>query len=417
MHSSIFSSEVASIETPDLEVSAAQPSREQPRLLTHTPVRGLERRIPLLPWRRTLTAAGLITLLLMVPWEIEMRHLGLEAGDLDDGRGYWTVERRRVDSAPRDSVVIVGDSRILFDTDLATWKKLTGALPIQLGLMGTNAQLIVHNLAEDTHFAGLLVLGTAEFSYFGDDGNALPVLNYLKSESPSQKSGHEIYKILSRYFAFLDSHYTLFTLMEQHNWPERKDVDGPYMDVWKISESYEHRQSYSWDRLERDEYLRKHAQAVWMELFAGPPVTRDDVNRAIAKSKADIDLIRARGGEVVWIRPPSSGSILDIERVRYPRQQVWDRLVRETASFGIYFEDYPSMKNLKCPDWSHLSKAAAIQFTDAYVRVLREHVEWLKANDHSVEAEQRRNASPSHGLSNKNLSLPDIVMVKSYLFP
>ena len=97
-----------------------------------------------------MTLAALITMLLMVLWEIEMRHLGLQVGDLDDGRGYWTVERRRVDSGPRDSVVIVGDSRILFDTDLATWEKLTNTVPIQLGLMGTNAQLILHDLAQDT---------------------------------------------------------------------------------------------------------------------------------------------------------------------------------------------------------------------------------------------------------------------------
>src|SRR5262249_44585284 len=157
--------------------------------------------------------------------------------------------------------------RILFDTDLATWQKLTGRRPIQLALMGTNAQLILHDLAADQHFAGLLVIGTAEFSYFGDDGNALPALNYIKTASPSQRIGNQIHRTLSQYFAFLDSHYTLMTLMEQHNWPERKDVDGPYMDVWKISETYNDRQSYSWERLERDPYLSQHAQAVWMELF------------------------------------------------------------------------------------------------------------------------------------------------------
>ena len=138
-----------------------------------------------------------------------------------------------------------------------------------------------------------------------------------------------------------------------------------------------------------------------MEVFAGPPVSSDDVNRAIAKSKADIDAIRARGGEVIWIRPPSSGPILDIERVRYPRPQVWDRLVRETTSFGIYFEDYPNMKTLPCPDWSHLSKAAAIQFTNAYVRILRQHVEWLKVHDRFADAKGQMNTSAS-GLGNKN---------------
>lgn len=351
--------------------------------ITNPPARGLERPIPRAAWGKILVLAASMTLVLMTAWEVEMRHLGLRAGDLDDENGYWTVERRKVDAVPQDSVVIIGDSRILFDTDLATWQKLTGRRPIQLGAIGSSARLILHDLAIDKHFAGLLVIGTAEFSYFGDDGNAGPLLDYMKTESPSQRIGHQIYKTLSRYLAFLDSHYTLFTLIEQHKWPERKDAYGAYRGVWKISEAYDDRQSYAWERLERDSYLREHARAVWMELWPGPPLEDDEVSRMIASTKADIDQIRARGGEVIWIRPPSSGRILEIERTRYPRQKVWDRLVRETASFGVYFDDYPAMQNFSLPDWSHLNKTSAIAFTDAYVRVLRQHVEWLRTHDAS----------------------------------
>jgi hypothetical protein len=343
------------------------------------PPRGGERAVPAVPWLRVLLAMATATLLLTIAWEAEMRHLGLVAGDLDDGRDYWTVERRKLDSGPRDSVAIIGDSRILLDTDLATWQKLTGRRPIQLALMGTNAQPLLHDLAADEHFAGLVVIGTAEFSYFSDDAGSSPVvLDYIKTESPSQRIGHLIYKELSRFIAFLDSEYTLFDLIERHKWAERKNVDGPYMDPWKISESYDDRQSYLWSRIERDDYLRLHARAVWMDLFSGTAVTDETVTRVSQSSKADIDRIRSRGGEVVWVRPPSDGPILGIEQTRYPRQKVWDRLVYDTASFGVYFEDYPVMQHLACPDWSHLSRTSAVVFTDAYVRVLRDHVNWLK---------------------------------------
>ena len=378
MPSSISNSDVSVIETAHPDVSVA----EKPLALISPPPRGFERPVPLLPWLRILAVVASATLVLMVAWELEMRHLGLRAGDLDDGRGYWAVERRKVDSGPRDSVVIIGDSRILLDTDLATWQKLTGRRPIQLALLGMNAQPILHNLAADEHFAGLLVIGTAEFSYFSDDAGSLPgVLRYMKSESPSQRIGLQIHKTLSRYFAFLDSNYTLFALLERHKWPERKGVESPYIDVWKISEAYDDRQSYLWDRIERDEYLRDQAKSIWMDFFEGPPVKPGTVERVSAETKADIDRIRARGGEVVWVRPPSSGPLLDIERTRYPREKVWDKLLHETASFGVYFEDYPAMHQLPCPDWSHLSRTSAIAFTDAYVRVLRERVEWLKVHN------------------------------------
>jgi hypothetical protein len=371
MPSSISSSET--IEARELNV------HERPGQGSNALPKGLERPVPTIPWLRIFLSAAAATLVLLVAWEIEMRHLGLRAGDLDDGRGYWTAERRKIDTGPRDPVVIIGDSRILLDTDLDTWQRLTGFRPIQLALMGTNAQPVLHDLAAKEGFAGLVVIGTAEFSYFSDDAGSFPVvLNYIKTESPSQRAGQRIYKTLSRYFAFLDSNYTLFQLLERHRWPERKGVESPYIDVWKISESYDDRQSYLWDRIERDPYLREQAQVVWKEFFAGPPVTADTIEHVSASTKADIDRIRARGGEVVWVRPPSTGPILDMERVRYPRGMVWDRLLRDTASFGIYFEDYPAMQNLQCPDWSHLSKSSAVACTDAYVRVLRGRIEWLK---------------------------------------
>jgi hypothetical protein len=391
MHSSISSSELVVQERPDSDLTVVEASPA----LSSPPARGFERPIPILPWLRILIIAASATLLLVSAWEMEMRHFGLRAGDLDDGRGNWAVERRKVDAGPRESIVIIGDSRILLDTDLSTWQRLTGHRPVQLALMGMNAQPILHDLATDEHFAGLLVIGTSEFSYFSDDEGSLPVvLKYMKTESPSQRAGLQIHKFLSRYFAFLDSNYTLFKLLERHKWPERKDVEGPYTDVWKISESYDDRQSYLWDRIERDSYLREQSQSIWMEFFAGPPVKAEEVDRVRDNTKSDIDRIRARGGEVVWVRPPSGGPLLDIERARYPRGRVWDKLVHDTASFGVYFEDYPGMQQLHCPDWSHLSRASAMAFTDAYVRVLRDQVEWLKLHDTAGRASADLNRSP-----------------------
>jgi len=382
MHSSISNSEVAVLERPHSDVSAP----ERSYAVSSPPPGEFERPIPALPWLKILMIAASTTFLLMVAWEVEMRHLGLRAGDLDDERGYWAIERRKVDAGPRDSVVIIGDSRILLDTDLDTWQRLTGHRPIQLALLGTNAQPVLHDLAADEHFAGLLVLGTAEFSYFSEDAGSMPgAIKYMKTESPSQRMGVQLYKSLSRYFAFLDHHYALFKLLERHKWPERKGVTDSYMENWKISESYDDRQTYFWDRLEHDDFLLNQSKTVWTYFFTGPPVKADKVERVSMATKADIDRIRARGGEVVWVRPPSSGPLLGIERIRYPRQVVWDKLVHDTAAFGVYFEDYPAMQNLPCADWSHLSKTSAIAFTDAYVRVLLDHVDWFKVHQQTPE--------------------------------
>jgi len=350
-----------------------------PSSTSSSDLQGFERSVPGIPWLPTLALVASLTMVLLVGWELAMRNLGLQPGDLDDGRAYWTEERRKLNAGPRDPLVIIGDSRILFDTNLETWKELTGRRPIQLALMGANAEPILHDLASDEHFAGLLVIGTAEFSYFSHDAGSMPdVIEYMNRESPSQRIGHYLYRAASRHLAFLDSNYTLFTLIERHPWRERENVKGPYLDVWKISEAYDGRQTYLWSRLERDAELRRHAEEVWVDIFAGEAVAAELVDEVSARSRAAIERIRARGGEVVWVRPPSAGPILATERARYPRREVWDRLVRDTGSFGVHFEDFPAMRQYEIPDSSHLSRASAVEFTEAYVRELLENVPWLQ---------------------------------------
>lgn len=346
---------------------------------TTEPRRGAERIVPAVPWLQVLFGAALCFILLLSGWEVQMRRLELHAGDLDDRRDAWAGERRKVDSGPRDAVVLIGDSRMLFDTDLDAWQRLTGRRPIQLAMPATNAQPFLHDLANDEHFAGLLVIGTAEVSYFRrGDGGAADVLKYVKAETPSQRSGYQLHKALSRAFAFLDSNYTLYSVIEQRKWPERDGVPGPYGDVWKLSETFDDRQTVLWERLEHDPDLLDHARDVWKAIYPTKPNDPAVIDETIAKAKADVERIRARGGEVVWVRPPSTEPLLSRERVRNPRAQVWDRLLRDTHSFGIYFEDYPEMQGLPQPDWSHLARSATTRYTEAYVRVLQQHVDWLK---------------------------------------
>ena len=100
--------------------------------------------------------------------------------------------------------------------------------------------------------------------------------------------------------------------------------------------------------------------------------------RAIDESRRAIEKIRARGGEVVFIRPPSAGAYYDRESRNTPRVATWDRLLVETGAFGIHFEDYPKMQGLDLPEMSHLSRESAERFTRAYVEVMMLGVAWLR---------------------------------------
>ena len=102
---------------------------------------------------------------LMTGWEWTARNkLGLRAGDIDDSPQAWAEARRAADHA---QVAIVGDSRILFDTDQDRFEALTGVRPAQVSHVGTNARALLENFANDPNFHGLLIVGMADTMYFG----------------------------------------------------------------------------------------------------------------------------------------------------------------------------------------------------------------------------------------------------------
>src|SRR5687768_1829543 len=96
-----------------------------------------ERPVPRKPWGKIATAVTIVVATIIGLWEWQTRRLGLVPGDLRDGPSFWAEQRRRIDHEPIQ-VAIVGDSRILFDTDLARFEALSGVRPLQLALPGTN---------------------------------------------------------------------------------------------------------------------------------------------------------------------------------------------------------------------------------------------------------------------------------------
>ena len=94
-----------------------------------------ERDIPQQPWRGMALAVTVLVLLLTSLWEWKMRTLELVPGDLGESYDRWAELRRQVDKR-NVPVVILGDSRILFDSDLDRATQLIGVRPLQLAIAG-----------------------------------------------------------------------------------------------------------------------------------------------------------------------------------------------------------------------------------------------------------------------------------------
>ncbi len=327
------------------------------------------RDIPRQPWGKLALAVATVLVVGTSLLEWNARRIGLRAGDLDNSETAWATERARSATA---AVAIVGDSRILFDTDLDRFERLTGVRPIQLAIHGTSALTLLQDVASNQDFHGLLIVGTSETMFFQPfDGYGGYIHKRAQYESPAKRASDEIDHFLQRRVAFLDSSHRLSVLAARLDPNFRRGFEGPYDDVWKLQEVGEHRQTSMWPRIVTDAKLRTHARYAWKGFKEDFPYTPKLIAEGKAKAVKAVAAIRARGGEVVFVRPPSDIHLRINEEAQVPKATGWDALLRETHSAGVHNDDLPAhVRRLIMPEWSHLTRACSTVFTDAYVRRL-----------------------------------------------
>ena len=377
MASSISSSEEVGVDTSrqtlpsGLRLTAA----DRPGVAQPVP----ERDIPAQPWRTMSLVVLVLVVLLTSLWEWKMRRLELVPGDVSDTFDPWARLRHQIDKKDV-RVVIIGDSRILFDTDLDRVAQLTGVRPIQLALPGSSGLPILEDIANDPHFKGLAIVGIAETAFFDTKHTVMrpkKALELSRWESPSKRASYQIQLVISRGLAMLDDDYQLSTLIFHLDPDWRRGVRGPYHDIWKVGVQNADGQTWLWRRLEHDQQLSGHARAVLHELFPPFPIDEKNIQEILVRTKTAVDKIRARGGDVVFVRPPSAPDLRAVEDKHTPRARAWDALLAYTNTKGIHSDDLPTVQNLTLPESSHLSQACATVFTDAYVRIVAEQTPLL----------------------------------------
>ena len=88
----------------------------------HLSTSNFERVIPTKPWRGIMVSVVMTLVVATAAWELYCRSLAY-GPSLNDTGDLWAEARRRVEP---ESLVIVGDSRALFDSDLDELEKGLG---------------------------------------------------------------------------------------------------------------------------------------------------------------------------------------------------------------------------------------------------------------------------------------------------
>ena len=90
----------------------------------------------------------------------------------------------------------------------------------------------------------------------------------------------------------------------------------------------------------------------------------------LERIRVAVETVRSRGGRVAFVRPPSTGVLRELERKFSPRPAFWDRMIAVSGAPGIHFEDHPELAAFDCPEWSHLTAADAVRFTEVLAPML-----------------------------------------------
>jgi hypothetical protein len=335
------------------------------------------RQIPNVPWRSLLLAVAVLTTAATVAWELHARHAGY-APTLNDTPDLWAEARG---SVKPDSIVLLGTSRMLFDMDLDVLEKGFGQRPIQLAIVGSSPFPILADLAADETFHGTVLLDIVPAMYLAPGGPPVEAsqkaLRRYHTWNHAQRASHQLGVMLEQHIAFLQQEdLTLGKLLEKLPIPNRSNaMIGPALPPYFYSLDRDRRARMTPVAATIGSPLQQRVSNGWLPLFSIPPppsyIPLEQFQKMMGQAMESrfvdtvkyVTQIKARGGQVVFLRLPVTGPLVDREEQLAPRVATWDRLVRECNVPAIHFAEHIELSSFNCPEWSHLSAEDSVEYT------------------------------------------------------
>lgn len=315
-------------------------------------------------------------------YELSWRSKGFPVSFNDD-EALWAKKRAQVYQPTHNATVFIGSSRIKFDLDIPTWRQITGEDAVQLAMVGTNPRPILTDLANDVNFNGKLIIDVMEDLFFSPafyQVNAKKGIAYFHDITPAQRISAVLNDGLERNLVLLEEkRFGLNALLTDLNLPNRKGVFSlpPFPKNFGLTTA--DRQDYMTPKFLRDTCLQKWQTEIWKNigiLNEKRGVGGDTLENIFTEVKLNLDKIRARGGQIIFIRTPESGPLKKSAALSHPRNLYWNRLLINAQCEGIHYMDYPETDHFICPEWSHLSSTDAVTYTKHLAWTLQEEKGW-----------------------------------------
>ncbi len=326
----------------------------------------------------------IIVLAATISWEIYLRNKGTVIS-YDNNAALWADKRKMVYEPSDKAIVFIGSSRIKYDLDIATWQAATGIHAIQLAMQGSTPRSTLDDLSNDKNFKGRLIVDVTEFIFFSNAAsfNRKPdkFLKYFSKQTLAEKASFYVNKFAESKLVFLDNeNLSLNAQLDALQIPSRAGVFMmPTFPINFDKETFD-RQSYMTNSFVNDSTQQNKVKDIWQFLRKGaskePPMTDTALTAIFESVKTATDKIKARGGDVLFIRTPSSGGLLQGENMGFPKEKYWNRLLNVTNCKGIHFSDYEAINHFICPEFSHLKIEDAVTYTQNLIQILKTEKGW-----------------------------------------
>lgn len=327
----------------------------------HLSISSFSNRIHSGPWGRIWLAAFLIAFFALSALEIFWRTEGHIPSVVDDPE-LWSLHRARIMDGGKDTIVLLGASRIQLDFSMGVLSEIfSDSDIIQLAIDGKHPLAVLRDLAENTDFSGVVLCSITSMGFqrqFRDDQDD-HVEYYRKNSTLNTRLNRLISSVIQGHLVIVDPYLKVKRLIDRYIKSGRFPAPRYLITLHDRSRLAD----YSMINIEKQyNYRIKRIR----EIYAGnPPVPPEEWRRHAAEIRPFVEKIEKRGGRVVFIRLPSSGEHWEIDEQFYPRTEYWDRLAGLTGAHTLHFRDVKGMENFVCPEGSHLDRKDAADFTRA----------------------------------------------------
>ena len=309
-------------------------------------------------WLRTWLLTAFLVVMVLGAAELAWRSQGHRASVVDD-LDLWSEQRAQIYGG-ETTVVLIGTSRIQlgFVSDVFHDRFPRHRL-VRLEAPLRHPVSALRNLAEDRAFRGVVIASVAipwmRKGVYPDLSEELD--HYRDHYDWNARGNRRIASFVQSRLVSVNPNVNLRDVLVR--WARRGEWPDPLHVVTKADRSRAGDFSLHPD-LKRS---RKNLVFITKERERLHHVSSEAMLEQLVELDALAERIRERGGNVVFVRLPSSGKIRRIDEKYYPKREYWDRFAARTTAPTLHFLDVPTLADFECADGLHLDQRDAPRFT------------------------------------------------------